>query len=201
MVWLVRYVNPSLRDALGNIVIERVEIGPDGQRSEFAARNPDASCPGAGKRWPYHDAKTFVGRFGANHAEIIAPAEDPRWPAVCEGCGRAFAVGDERLIRRSPAYANDIGLEYGLCDLPPGAMWLADWLAGFRDSEPHKALGGGPHLLIRLPSGEDWDVDAPSSNGGVGWTRHGLPPAVSASPSVQTPNWHGHLIGGELVPC
>ena len=81
-------------------------------------------------------------------------------------------------------------------DLPPGAMFDADWDAG--------AFAPGPDglwLMVRLPSGEDWAVDLPAQNSNRPWTRTGKPPTVTARPSIQTPKYHGFLTAGVLVAC
>ena len=81
----------------------------------------------------------------------------------------------------------------------PGDMWWDPDLVGRWDSEAHQARGGGPHLLVRLPNGWDWDVDGPMSNG-PGWERAGEPPNITASPSIVAGDFHGWLRAGELVP-
>jgi hypothetical protein len=55
------------------------------------------------------------------------------------------------------------------------------------------------HLVAVLPSCELWDIDGPSSNG-PGWSRSGEPPAVTVSPSILTPRYHGFLRNGVFTP-
>lgn len=80
----------------------------------------------------------------------------------------------------------------------PGDMWWDPDLAGRWDSEAHRARGGGPHMVIRLPNDWKWDIDGPMSNG-RGWYRTGEPPNVTAVPSVVAEEYHGFLLNGKLV--
>lgn len=103
----------------------------------------------------------------------------------------------------------DTGEEGALWTFPVGAMWWAWWLDGSYFSKKHTARGGGPHLIVRTPGG-DWDIDAPSSNGD-GWDRTGIPPAVTARPSIlfqsedakgtKIERYHGWLTNGILIKC
>ncbi|HVC33556.1 MAG TPA: organomercurial lyase [Chloroflexota bacterium] len=79
----------------------------------------------------------------------------------------------------------------------PGDLWWDPEFAGWLDSEAHQARGGGPHLIVQLPNGWDWDLDAPMSNG-PGWWRTGEPPKVTALPSVIAEGYHGFLVQGKL---
>lgn len=79
----------------------------------------------------------------------------------------------------------------------PGDVWWDPYFAGWLDSEAHRARGGGPHLIVRLPNGWDWDLDAPMSNG-PGWWRTGEPPNVTAFPSVIAEDYHGFLVQGKF---
>lgn len=80
----------------------------------------------------------------------------------------------------------------------PGDMWFDPDFAGKWDSEAHTERGGGPHLIVRLPNGWDWDVDGLMSNG-PGWERAGEPPHVTAAPSIVAGDYHGWLRGGVLI--
>jgi alkylmercury lyase len=79
----------------------------------------------------------------------------------------------------------------------PGDLWWDPEFAGWLDSEAHRARGGGPHLIVRLPNGWDWDLDGPMSNG-PGWWRMGEPPNVTAFPSVIAEDYHGFFLQGRL---
>lgn len=59
-----------------------------------------------------------------------------------------------------------------------------------------------PHLGVMTPAGLVC-LDCPESDPPYGkWTRTGVPPAVTVTPSlnVNREQWHGHLRNGELVP-
>jgi hypothetical protein len=47
-------------------------------------------------------------------------------------------------------------------------------------------------LCVLCPNGQEWCIDAKSSNGD-GWTVTGEAPLVSASPSIVVPGYHGFL--------
>ena len=107
------------------------------------------------------------------------PHNDPRWPAAC-AYGYPFAADDPWQLSIEPLYQRvDMGRRYTLARLgkapdaaPIGVMRYTDWAASF-------GLGpDGKALAVRLPSGHDWTIDAPSSSGGF-WTRTGTPPTVS----------------------
>lgn len=110
------------------------------------------------------------------------PHDDPRWPQQCE-CGYVFTQGDAWQVFVENEFARqDTGEVLTLRRAPPGAMWLADWMAGHGSSIYMKRRAGLPHLFVKTPAGE-WDVDGPSSNGN-GWSWDGDPPNVTARPSI-----------------
>lgn len=93
-----------------------------------------------------------------------------------------------------------------------GDMWFAPWLLD--DPERAKTLSPGylaraevrPPVVVKLPGGTEWCVDqlaydARRGYHGEGWAVTGDPPALTASPSIQTGNWHGWLQDGVLKPC
>ena len=152
-------------------------------------------CPSRGE-WGC-DASTFVGvEAHAEHPgwrDDHVPHDDPRWPAACEHCGRAFEEGDVWQVFPDRVFARpDTGEEHSLRALPPGAMYDATWL-------PTKGADGRS-LILQLPDGRPWWIDGGSTNGG-GWTRTGAGAAVTARPSILTPGYHGFLTDGVLVPC
>ena len=125
---------------------------------------------------------------------ILVDRTDPRWPIACEHCGYSFLDTDEwqrnnhRMYRR----ADGTGGLTVLGQAPVGSMWYASWLKGlqgFRSPD-------GNILIVRTPGG-DWVVDGPSTNGG-GWTRTGIAPNVSVTPSIVIGSYHGFLTGGVL---
>lgn len=84
---------------------------------------------------------------------------------------------------RNPA----TGEEYPVHDAPPGAMFFADWYQE------------GATLAVKLPDGTVWLIDL-EYEPGKKWTRHGKPPAITATPSILTANYHGWLRDGQLIP-
>jgi hypothetical protein len=99
-----------------------------------------------------------------------------------------------------------------ISDLPPGAMWYADWYS--------RKGPDGHHLIVKTPGG-DWHVDGRANNCTRGddnkhycWVRHGVPPLITVDKNGDTcgcgasigqgpgyRDYHGWLRGGELVPC
>lgn len=132
----------------------------------------------------------------------IAP-DDPRTPAHCDRCRRAFAPEVRPVIWQEPIYEASDGRQFTirppgsrLGELPPapaGAMWVADWI------EPGDGWTGpdGLCLMLRLPDGTDWMIDGPTRSGG-GWSRTGTPPQITANPSIAAPGYHGWLRDGVL---
>lgn len=130
------------------------------------------------------------------YEDVAPPHDDPRWPAKCDQCGAPFPefatwqVFQELIYRRA-----DSGQEMTLRDAPPGAMWDAGW---YWEKGPD-----GKSLCVCLPPGgglDYWHVDGPAKGGGR-WTRTGVPPNVTANPSILTPRYHGWLRDGRLVDC
>lgn len=137
------------------------------------------------------------------------------WPEKCP-CGYVFADSDswmrfdEEIMRRQ-----DTGEELTRRDAPPGAMWFADWML----SENSNLFRGpdGHCLLVKLPNGNDWMIDAPASNCTMPsdfdhkcWVRRGVPPNITINKdgltcaagggSIQSGNYHGFLVNGEFNP-
>lgn len=60
------------------------------------------------------------------------------------------------------------------------------------------------HLIVVTPGGA-WCVDCPATGSEAGWTRTGVPPAVTAQPSIRSGSepleYHGWLRDGRLVEC
>ena len=163
-------------------------------------------CPGDVR---YHNAGVDLGerrpqvRVNGDHGhdhwqhgpEPDEYAGDSRWPTVCAACPYVFDDREDRWqVRVEQLYRRaDGGEEYTLRTVPPGAMWDAWWYPWKGDD--------GRSLCVALPpdGGLDyWAVDGPSTDGGR-WTRTGVPPLVTANPSILTPRYHGFLRDGELV--
>lgn len=167
----------------------------------------------------YHNALALLDELDAplTHLDNVGlvepsfhddpPHDDPRWPLACV-CGYAFTRSDElvasplagvlehgdpwQLFTRRLWRAPD-GAIYTIEDAPPGAMWNAWWLAD------HDRWCGpdGMSVFVKLPGGYEWGIDCPSTSGSP-WTRTGIPPVLTVSPSILSPNYHGWLKDGVL---
>lgn len=186
-----------------------------GRSRAWLRRHARGECPAMPGEYSYHQAMTQVedvetvvddeGYYAATPAEDYRG--DPRWPTRC-ACGREFdqvdfgrgfgGGGDAWQVLTHALYRRvDGGAgEWPVRDLPPGAMFDAQWL-------PWKGPDG-LSLSVSLPPDEPdghnhvWHVDGPSSSGGH-WTRTGTPPNITASPSILTGKYHGFLQGGVLT--
>lgn len=155
----------------------------------------------------HHDASVPVGEAPSGssiRSSTGRPHEfvgDPRWPTHCS-CGYEFQPEDYWQVFRDSIYIRkETGETWAFRRLPAGAMYDAKWLHG----EGGKRCGSdGIALHVVVPPGEDWGdhwhVDGGSSNGN-GWDRTGTPPLITATPSIQTPRYHGYLRNGFLEKC
>jgi hypothetical protein len=134
------------------------------------------------------------------------PPDDPRWPATCQKCGIVFdgadewQVNDNRYYARSPgpgAPPDDSAERWVLRELPAGAMYDA-WWNGWCGKD-------GIALAVVIPDRDGsmpWHPDGLAHNAPgklPGWERSGVPPKVTASPSIQSEHYHGMLTDGFLV--
>lgn len=148
--------------------------------------------------WGYHSESVVIEaaikRFrphDGNETPSDKQKADPRWPKKC-ACGYEFADTDYWQHSMHTLYmaSND----YGLCTLhsaPAGAMYDAHW---FDRKGPD-----GKSIVLKTPEG-DWWIDGPANNG-PGWTRTGVPPTITCTPSIGigTPHrLHGWLRNGVL---
>lgn len=185
----------------------------------------------------WHDALVFTGvepaiwkdTDGRRSLDLRPPVahDDPRWPATCSRCDYRFTDTDrwqewqELLYRRADTGEVVTTRSRGLSDAPdappaapPGAMWNAWWM-------PDTPAWRGPHgmsLMVRLPDGHDWLVDAEASNctrpgdrAHKCWVRHGDPrtgpvtvdkdgeTCAAGAGSIASANYHGFLHGGVLT--
>src|SRR4029077_15066167 len=175
------------------------------RRFTFSTSLP--TCPGPDLRG--HDAEAVIepkldspgthdGRYLPDSPDWPISPSDPRWPRACARCLGTFLPEDQwqvivdRLYQGAPG-----GKLYGLGDkgLPPGAMWWAQWLA----EDQGWAGKDGRSLVVQLPSGIGFPIDAPASGGGH-WDRSGTPPLVTVTPSINdVGRYHGNLRDGLLT--
>lgn len=185
----------------------------------------------------WHDAVVFTGTETAiwrdtDHGRVLdqrpaVPHDDPRWPARCCRCEYAFTPEDrwqewqELLYRRADTGElvslrgrTSSGSPDAPPPAPPGAMWDAWWM-------PDTPAWNGPDgmaLMVRLPDGHDWLVDAEAANctrpgdpAHKCWVRHGDPrlaqvtvdkdgeTCAAGAGSIASAGYHGFLHGGILT--
>lgn len=148
----------------------------------------------------YHNAKNVIGETEFPLSDrlegrsIDPDKSDSRWPQHCQ-CGYAFAADDEWQAGTIRLYRIPDGRLFESSELPIGAMFFASWYA---------EAGFGEGLTVMLPDKTLWCIDGPASNAPgklPGWSREGTPPLITASPSIQTPGYHGFLRNGRLEEC
>lgn len=176
--------------------LEPVELGAESLRryeSILYGGAPAVTCPQ--NRMKIHDTTVELGTVPYPFDSTLGwgrddvPHDDPRWPQVCDVCGTPFKSTDcwqhnmERLFKGAPD-----GKLYTTRNMPPGAMFNADWLQKGPD---------GIALAVVLPSRDLWCPDMPSTSG-TPWTRTGTIPKVTCTPSILTSRYHGFLTDGFL---
>jgi hypothetical protein len=167
--------------------------------------------------WTGEEIPTVRDDDGVQRQRPTIPADDPRWPTGCDGCGRRFEDYDERQVWLEQVYRRADTGELRVLhssmhppDIEPaeaGATWDAVWMpAQWRGAD-------GISLMVRCPrndggcgGGSDWPVDMPSTGSGGRWARSGDPrrARVTASPSISIGKpgapaaYHGWLQSGVL---
>lgn len=160
-------------------------------------------CPHRPYKYGSHDASVFLDEIDEPPSEILSigdyhPHDDPLWPKQCS-CGYAFKDSDQWQLSLENLFKRlDTGEITTIRLAPPGAMWDAPWML------PQHQGSDGRCICVRTPGG-DWMVDGPSRQAdgsrGAGWTRVGVPPNISVSPSIIANDYHGHLTNGVLRSC
>lgn len=146
---------------------------------------------------PVTDARQVLVRLGHRALEV-KPGEKLDLGEVVDLVITLFVSGEIETIqcrlieKQGGRFITDSGQP------SPGDMWWDPDLAGWLDSEAHRARGGGAHLVVRLPNDWEWDLDGPMSNG-PGWHRSGEPPEVTTMPSIIAGDYHGMLVKGKLI--
>lgn len=183
--------------------MEPVELGRhDLRRYQRLDDYSAATCPE--NRMRHHDTTVILGDetlpfdpqglLGYGRDDV--PHDDPRWPRACHVCGAPFLDEDywQHNVIRFFKGAPD-GKLYTTRDMPPGAMYDAEWW-------PRKGPDGITLAVVLPPHGGD-DVWMPDTgpHGQSPWTRTGTIPKVTCSPSILTPRYHGWLRDGWLEEC
>ena len=192
----------------------------------------DGQCPVHG----YHDASVFLKDVPsrkepvsdtdsrmvyASHSDQMLPKDDPRWPVACD-CGYVFASADEWQVFADALYQRlDTGEILARRAAPPGALWMAWWMKGFKSEWTGP---DGEVLMCRTPGG-DWNIDSRASNCTMPqdnthrcWVRHGDPrdplglksgkplhvdkgghTCQAGAGSIQCNSYHGFLHAGHLT--
>lgn len=178
----------------------------------------------------YHNAKRFLD-IVAEHTDTevgdiptLAQRTTLDFPIKCESCDYLFTDTDAWQIFTSRLWEgvdpNGVKVTASLRDMPIGAMWDAYWCG-----DCWKGLDGKSYTVKIPPDGHDWSIDAVASNCDAHddrehrcWIRHGVAPNLTVDKdcssdasavrtckagagSIQTPQWHGFLTKGVLVPC
>lgn len=191
-------------------MIECFMVHPKGSGYVVLRRYSYKECPG-GKH--YHDATcrttetALVTRSSEGTVDII-PAivydGHEKWPRKCAECGYEFdqhpprADGssdlsgyDQWQLTIDELWVDGVGRQWLFEKLPPGAMFDAFWTP-WRGPD-------GVSLAVVLPGGLVWHVDGPTADGSHPWSRSGVMPVITATPSVQVEQWQGYLTSGHLA--
>jgi hypothetical protein len=198
---------------------------PTTRVKRFLRRYEDGQCSG---KYSYHNVQKFLDEI-----EVPIPIEtyedDERmisgqpdyglkseFPTLCE-CGFAFSESGAYQLTTERLYQNEeTGECYELAELPPGAIYLADWMLHsgsdvFRGPDGHS-------LIVILPNRHPWTIDGPANNCTMPgdtthkcWIRHGMVPLITVDKvghtcaagggSIQSGNYHGFLRNGYLEEC
>lgn len=187
------------------------------ERSDFVRRSlrrygvAGSTCP-----------TTFPGSMTYHNAEVVTdpelPAvihppvgrmpdaeemEDARWPKIC-ACGYAFHPEDHWQVNLDALYGGaPDGNRYRLRDLPPGAIWRADWLEQIHDNPYADPFGRAWALM--MPCGIEWMIYGHSSGDagqkGPKWDVRGTVPNITVRPSINLMGrYHGFVENGIVLP-
>ena len=179
-------------------------LTPTNRASLLLRRLTFDPCPAKPHGMDCHDARTFIGTTEivmrgeiSWEVTVTEPAHtDPRWPKVC-ACGYIFKDEDYWQFNNHRLYArSDTGEELTLRETTVGMIWNAPWLIGVIGT--HGAGPDGQFLCMKLPDGREWMIDGPATGGGK-WTRAGVPPALTVTPSILSEGYHGFYTSGILT--
>lgn len=191
--------------------VECVWVEPTGKAVRTLRRYQRGEDPcSANPGYDYHQAAVELGdhfdvvwRYYDDAARAVATidnadyAGDPLWPTHC-ACGYEFADEDHWQVVQEPTYAAEDGRLAWTSPAhgrkpTPGAMFDTFWRADLRKED-------GLAISVVCPDGSVWCVDDRASSGGH-WQRTGTPPAITVTPSILTPTYHGFLTNGVFNAC
>ncbi len=192
----------------------------------YRGRYESPADPLSNHRLGIHNASVFVGDADLHVDpkwtdmkvyDLVAgeavPHDDSRWPTRCDECDYLFEPADQWQVRFEQYYQRvDTGAVATLEDMPPGAMWDAEW---WRDGNGRGSGPDGLSLHVKLPDNSIWFIDGPASNCTAKdvkhncWVRTGEPPKLTivgganlcgvGGGSIMTAHYHGFLQDGWLV--
>lgn len=147
--------------------------------------------------------------------ELVDECDISLFPTHCDKCGFQFTENSKfQLTSDRLYYSKEKNDYFSLSNLPPGAMYYADWMLHensnlFRGPDGHS-------LIVILPNGNPWTIDGPANNCTEPkdydhrcWVRHGEVPNITVDKngntcaagagSIQSGDYHGFLRNGELT--
>lgn len=181
--------------------LEPIELAGSSLRRYERKLSSESTCV----KFSYHNASVDIDDvpFPTDPRGILGygaddfPHDDPRWPKKCDSCDYVFKDTDYWQHNVSQYFMDARnGRRYTTRNMPPGAMYDAKW---WDTPGPD-----GISLAVVLPpeGGSDvWHPDSPPVSGGSPWTRTGVIPKVTCTPSILTPRYHGFLTNGWLIEC
>jgi hypothetical protein len=130
-------------------------------------------CPARGGEYSCHDESVLIDTIevpipvGLETDERITqgdfwPHDDERWPRVCR-CGYEFKDVDFWQLATDRLWLRpDTGELLSLGELPPGAMYHADWM--LIEGTDHYRGPDGHSLVVILPDNTPWNIDGRANN-------------------------------------
>jgi len=87
----------------------------------------------------------------------------------------------------------------------PGTMYFAPWMLrsdwGGDELTTHYSIRNARFrapIILWLPDTTAWCIDAVATGKTTGWEVDGVPPKMTAKPSIHTVTYHGYLVDGVL---
>jgi hypothetical protein len=195
---------------------------PSVKVKRFFRRYALGTCPGpyrshnAEKFWDEIEVPIPVGGYESDERVVCREPDDEQkneFPVKCDYCDFEFSEFDNFQINTERMYqCDETGEFHSIKDLPPGAMYYADWM-------PESYKGPDGHcLMVICPDGHPWTIDGrannctmPKDNEHKCWVRHGSVPNITVDKngktcgagagSILTPKYHGFLRNGYLEAC